>query len=767
MINVLKKYTSKHSFLSDVDINVFLNSLKYLYGYESVREERKAYLKEMIETYGYLPYPHFQTLNELTPAEVIYTLNQKLIREGVMIDNKIKEFKNPSPLARYKIKNSNWLKKEGHNIKLISLAALNDGEKTNETGKLIQWLAQLITLPAGNVKEGVMPATIYLTPIHPRDFGCAYLPKSSEVSDKLEDKKISQYLGYDAKKQVQLFIKLAQLTGHPVIYDVLPQTGRFSKAVLANPSIARWFNVNELISQIEESAQTAAKKLKSSSKFKKEDVDLTLEIYLKILRGSNKKYNEVQNKIAEELEKTLKECKILYSNQMSYKQKQKDIVNFVKDIIEDTNGKKPACEEDIEKQDEIIKALINVGYWPAPGGAWCSAGVPIFDKMSPKCEYPVFKHYNFKGEDVTRFANLDCQTPYFFTYFERNKFNSKVIKFYIEYVKKLCEDYNLDGIRVDHVDHIVDEVSVKNNIPISYRAPSYVLNKVNTVMKNEKPYFATLAEYMLWDNFYLEYHKGMSFDVLWGNDIVSQEYKNPKQIIEDNKYLEKYNKKHGGKNPLSILKTYNNQDGEFEAIDQRPGQLGENGALFKWFKYKFLPGGLGANRPSLYVDGDESFTKSGIERIIGEETSMIRNKNWNFFEKFDAINRFVENSPLIINGKARLLEYEEDGFAAWEISSKKYDYSFLIVVNYNYPTEKVTVKDENSCKRQVVKGKTIYDNYVEIDDDKKIVSYYEFEYDKNQKCTLVQKPLIDEIYSSIHFELLQPSEFKIYKLIKR
>lgn len=44
----------------------------------------------------------------------------------------------------------------------------------------------------------------------------------------------------DAKEQVKTFITLSQLAGHPVIYDILPQTGRFSKAVLANPEIARW-----------------------------------------------------------------------------------------------------------------------------------------------------------------------------------------------------------------------------------------------------------------------------------------------------------------------------------------------------------------------------------------------------------------------------------------------------------------------------------------------------------------------------------------------
>ena len=106
---------------------------------------------------------------------------------------------------------------------------------------------------------------------------------------------------------------------------------------------------------------------------------------------------------------------------------------------------------------------------------------------------------------------------------------------------------------------------------------------------------------------------------------------------------------------LSILKTYNNQDGEFHCIDQYPAQLGENGALYKWFKYKFLPGGKYAQRPMLYVDGDESFTQGGTEYTIGEEVAMKRAENENFYTKFDAIDRFVKNNNIINNGEAQII----------------------------------------------------------------------------------------------------------------
>ena len=97
---------------------------------------------------------------------------------------------------------------------------------------------------------------------------------------------------------------------------------------------------------------------------------------------------------------------------------------------------------------------------------------------------------------------------------------------------------------------------------------------------------------------------------------------------------------------LSILKTYNNQDGEFRVFDRYPAQLGFEGALFKWFKYKFLPGGKFAQRPILYVDGDESLTNGGLEETIGNEISLKRNNDDNFFLVS------LSSLPLITIGKS-------------------------------------------------------------------------------------------------------------------
>src|SRR3989339_335324 len=223
--------------------------LKSLYNVAAIDENRKNYIINKVQKYGYLPYPHIKTLEELTEAETLLALEEKLKLNNTYKDEKFNfNTENISPVTRSGYKDSSWINKEGHNVKLVNLAGLGNGNKTKEPGKFIDWLKQLVTLPSGNVEQGVLATTMYIIPFHPREFGCAYLPKSSEVSENLEDDLLKEKFELDAKNQVRLFLALTQLAGHPTMYDVLPQTGRFSKTVLANPHVARWFDIRELIS---------------------------------------------------------------------------------------------------------------------------------------------------------------------------------------------------------------------------------------------------------------------------------------------------------------------------------------------------------------------------------------------------------------------------------------------------------------------------------------------------------------------------------------
>lgn len=742
MLDFLFKKETVVNSLNAAKVNEIYAKLKEIYNFEEILPERKAYLSNFIFKCGYLPYPHIKVLEELTPAEVLFALEFKFTNEGIFEENKF-NFKQTSPLARNSVQNSDWIKKEGHDIKLINLAALGNGNKDKTAGKFIDWLRQLLILPCGNPEKGIFATTIYLVPFQEREFGCAYLPKSSDVSVKLKDDYLKEVLQLDAKGQVQLFIALAQLAGHPVIYDILPQTGRFAKIVLANPHIARWFDVKGFETKIKNCIELIAKELEQ--KFDKDDIEIVKNIYK---QGGSGELNQDYQKIYDEFERNLAELKKVNSNDMLRKENQTKIQKRVQEIVAQIQGEKANKqfkEEEITKQHEIIQKLMEEGLWTAPGGAWCSSGGPIFDKMSDCGGFPLFKHYDFKGDDVSEFANLDCQTPFYFVTLENGQYNKPVSEFFINYIKQLQNDYNFDGFRIDHVDHVVDEVSQKNGTPISYRIPAKVLGELNFTMKIKIPYFACVAEYM-GTEFLKEYHQKMGFDVIWGNDIPAQDEKTPEQIIEDNQNLANYNSEFKT-NCLSILKTYNNQDGEFDCIDRYPGQLGEQGALFKWFKYKFLPGGKLAQRPILYVDGDESFTKTGVEETIGNEVSMVREKNYDFFAKFDAINRLAKSQELISEGEAHIIEQEDEGFVSWMISKEPLKTTLLVVANYNEPSE-------NNDETEVV------DKTINLPGDYKIKSEFVFDGEN----FVEEDTTIEE--NSLHFDKLEAGEFKIYLLQK-
>lgn len=729
--------------------------------YSDISEERKEELSKLINKYGYLPYPYIKALEELTPSEILFGLEIKWKNNGIFKDGEFSFTDDKiSVLARNNIKNSSWIQKEGHNIKLINLAGLGDGNKTKDTGKFMDWLCQLLILPTGNLENHIFNTTIYLIPFHPREFGCAYLPKSSEISENLFDENIEKITGMNAKEQVKTFITLAQLAGHPVIYDILPQTGRFSKAVLANPEIARWYDINLLNTELDKNIDKIAKNMPEA--FDDEDIELVKNIYKDSQNAGD--LNSHYKNIYDTFDSLMNEAKKELSTTMLKKVNQEKLHKRVRAIvakIHDFKNNQKLTEDNITKQIETIEELILEGLWPAPGGAWCSSGVPIYDKMSECGGYPTFKHYDYKGEDVTSFANLDCQTPYYFCYLENGTLNKPVVDYFINYMVELQQEYNFDGYRVDHIDHIVDKVSEDNRRPISYRAPRTVLGKLNKTLKSKIPYFGTLAEYMLWDDFLKEYHKDMNFDLLWGNDIVMQSEKNPEKIMEDNQHLANYNVNYKKGEKLSILKTYNNQDGEFRCIDQYPGQLGENGALYKWFKYKFLPGGKFAQRPMLYVDGDESFTKRGIEMVIGEEISMPREKHYEFYNKFNAIDLFVKNNPIITDGEAQIILQDDDGFAAWIISKVPEKTAFLVISNFKYTTEKVTMCDENNNNySETLHCEPVYDKTINLPLDCSITKEYYI--DNNE---FVSVPFDGES-SKLHFDKLEPGEFRVYEVLR-
>ncbi len=378
MLNFLlkKQKTSKTEKIA----NNFLK-IKNLYYKENILPQRKSELSSLIEKFGYIPYSQAKALEELTDSEVIFCLEKKLEINETYKDNKFLVNENEiSPVKRYGYNDSDWIKREQHEIKLINLAGLGNGIEDSSPAKFIDWLRQIVILPSGNIAKGVLSTTIYLIPFNSRDFGNAYLTASTEeVSKKLSDKMLED-MEISAKEQVKLFISLAQLCSHPVIYDVFPQTGRYSKTVLANPEIVRWIDVKFLTEEIAKSLNFAAIKL--SKEFDEDDVTIVRNIYKTTLKSGSSdltpEFKVIYERFNQELEAKKKEL----SNFMTKKEEQKKLQKRVRNITAKILNTKPGKikhDKDITKRGEIINALIEEGLWTLPDGAWCSSSIPVFD----------------------------------------------------------------------------------------------------------------------------------------------------------------------------------------------------------------------------------------------------------------------------------------------------------------------------------------------------------------------------------------------------
>lgn len=162
----------------------------------------------------------------------------------------------------------------------------------------------------------------------------------------------------------------------------------------------------------------------------------------------------------------------------------------------------------------------------------------------------------------------------------------------------------------------------------------------------------------------------------------------------------------------------------------------------------------------MYIDGDESFTKTGMEYIIGNEVSMKREKDYDFYAKFDAIDRFVKNSPVITDGEAHIIRQDDDGFVVWQIQKEGLKNSILVAANYNSPTEKFCVEENGNSWTEEREGREVFDKTIELSCDYSIVSEFRFDGTDYMEEKFVAAT------NSLSFGKLMPAEFKFFTVIK-
>ena len=79
MLKLLTKKDKCEANFKPKELDVLLAKIAQIYRIEEISPDRKKYLSKTMRKYGYLPYPQYKVLQELTPAEAIYCLVEKLI----------------------------------------------------------------------------------------------------------------------------------------------------------------------------------------------------------------------------------------------------------------------------------------------------------------------------------------------------------------------------------------------------------------------------------------------------------------------------------------------------------------------------------------------------------------------------------------------------------------------------------------------------------------------------------------------------------------
>lgn len=652
-----------------VDFNLLYQKIKTKCTNE-ISEDKKLELSEIISKNGYYP-SSFANCN-LNDAEILFCIDKKC-----KLSQKDKNISN---------------------IKIINLGGFSN---------YIEWLKQLIILPCGTA--------IYLTPFHKRDFEFAYLIKSMDIDENLND----EAFNISAKEQIQLFVHLAKKMGHTVFYDFLMKTSRYSQTLLENPYLVRWIDTKDAEKKISLIVDDTAKELEGQ--FDKDDIEIVKNIY----------HQESKGCLSEHYEKIYS----LFESKIFEKKKELSIECY-------------RLENQIKLQKRVsgkdVKTLIEEGLWTVPCGADNEFGLPVFDYMNKEENYPVFKHFDKDGNDISQNIKDDFQTPAYFMDLDKKEINKKVLKYFINMANKYIEDYHFDGLKINYIDKISKNV-LNDKVPFEF------LKKLNTEIKKQK--IILIAETNFDD--LAKYHD-LDFDLIW------TEYKNltPKEMLNKYDQLANFNTKDLKSKNLMAVKIYNDKFCETEEINDFPSLLGYEGALFKWFCLNLLPAGKNAITPIVYVDGDESYTERGFVKTLFEHAKLERNNDEKFFKKFNAINKFAKTSKIINGGEANVISEEDNGYVSWLISKEPLKEILLVVANYKQKDEKLILQNENEKIETYIENDAVVNKMISLPGECKIVSEYVF---NGEEYIAKDYSLEGDL---LEIEVLNPSDFRIFLLRK-
>lgn len=591
---------------------------------------------------------------------------------------------NSDILNRLDEKISKNYQKEWYEIKAINLSGYSG---------IKEWLEVLVNLPESTA--------IYLMPFHTRDFNGAYFIKDFNV-----DKNIG------TKEDIQLFVYLAQKAGHAVFCDFITRFSRYAEPILENPYLARWIDVKEAEEKISKIIDNVSSELEKE--YDKDDIEIIKGIYQQDSKGN----------LSEEYEKI-------------YKKFEQKITEHKKQISFDMYKQESQIKLQKRVKGKTVEELQKEGLWTVPVGAKKAIGLPVFDYMNKEDNYPVFKHYDENGADISETVKNDLQTPAYFMNTEKQDLNKNVVKYFIGLGNQYLDDYGFDGLKVNYLKNTFDK-NANDKIPAEF------LSEFNKEMKKRNITMIAGGKY----NNFREY-QDLGFDIIW-NENKNQ---TPKEMLEDCEKLGNYNTEDLKIKNLSAIKVFHDR---FASLDMSKEDL-----LFKWFCMHFLPSGRNAKMPILYLDGDENGYNNEFVDSLFNDIKLGKNQNNDYNKKFNAIIKFASDFKLVKDGEANIIEEDsETGFVSWLISKEPLKEMLLVVANYKPKSEKVFLQNENEKIETYKENEPVKNKTINLPGECKVTKEYVF------NGEIFEEKEYTSESNTLEIENINPKEYRIFLLRK-
>jgi hypothetical protein len=527
--------------------------------------------------------------------------------------------------------NSNWM--QTTDFCFLNIRALGTGDGDSATGTFLDALKVLPTLRA---------QSIHLAPFFDCVFDNIYALEDLYIFNEDLIHTGMQEAGIKASHQLKALVDGIHLLDKTVGFDLEPHTGQFSRVVVSFPAYFRWIALD-------------------SEKKRLRDNMTMEEILTQAAQGW------IVQKVEEIRTKHLSESGL---------QSLQDVSSGA-DTVRECHG-------------NIVKDLIDQGFWTIPCHTWSGAGVPRYKSYHETDNYPIFEYLSVDGTDQSGEA-FGLLTPYRFNApLPVNQIPSKdeapqpqeeVWNFFQNIFTRMREFYHFDFIRLDYADHVFDSVSEEDpNLVIADRMTPALIKEALAYNREDTPYVGAMAE-RLGDN--IAPYAELGFDLILGSDSlmdITPHYL--RYHFEKHQKLVQLNE--GKTHKMGILFAVDTHDtGHPYFWKETPAErFGAKGMGLRHFLSRFGSPGEGY-RPKYECIGNQDLSY-GLYPANNERKHLIwkndqeYNRRYHYLEDIYALNR-----NMLTNGLLQHYIVEQD-YAYWFIDHEPSQQRLLAIIRFEH-----------------------------------------------------------------------------------